>query len=112
MLYNKLWRVDEDDLHQVKLCITSGLKGSFTKKFENKFSKKFKSRYAIAVNSGTSALHIALLSLGIKQGDEIIVPPLTFIATSFAPLFLGAVPIFADIEKETFNIDPEYIKKK
>ena len=65
-----------------------------------------------SVNSGTSALHTAILALGIGPGDEVIVPPLTFIATSYAVLYVGATPIFSDIDQDTFNIDPDFIEAK
>jgi perosamine synthetase len=64
----------------------------------------------VTFNSGTSALHAALLAHEIKQGDEFIVPYFTLIATANAPLFVGATPVFADIEEETFGLDPEDVK--
>ncbi|HJH26510.1 MAG TPA: DegT/DnrJ/EryC1/StrS family aminotransferase, partial [Methanophagales archaeon] len=69
-------------------------------------------KYCVAFNSGTSALHAALLAHRIKEGDEVIVPSFTFIATANAPLFVGAKPVFADIEEETFGLDPEDVKEK
>ncbi|MDH5378747.1 MAG: DegT/DnrJ/EryC1/StrS family aminotransferase, partial [Gammaproteobacteria bacterium] len=63
-------------------------------------------------NSGTSALHAILLAYGIKKGDEVIVPSFTFIATANSVLFVGANPIFADIERETYGLDPENVEKK
>lgn len=108
----KLWRVGEEELRFVKEAIERGLTGELTKSLETRFAEKFGVNYAIAVNSGTSALHAAMLALEIGPGDEVIVPPLTFIATAYAPLFAGAVPIFADVDSETFNIDPGSIVKK
>jgi perosamine synthetase len=107
-----LWRVGELELEYVKEAIDLGLTGAMIKRFEARFAEKFDSKYAIAVNSGTSALHAALLALGIGSGDEVIVPPLTFIATTYAVLYVGAVPVFADINPETFNIDPDLIEEK
>ncbi len=108
----KLWRVGTEELKYVQQAIEGGLTGEFTKTFEARFAEKFGVDYAIAVNSGTSALHAAMAALNIGPGDEVIVPPLTFIATAFAPLFVGAVPVFADVDPQTFNIDPNDIRKK
>jgi len=108
----KLWRVGAEELEYVRQAIEGGLTGKFTKKFEARFAEKFGVAYAISVNSGTSALHTAMLALDIGPGDEVIVPPLTFIATAYAPLYVGAVPIFADVDPDTFNIDPYEIEAK
>lgn len=112
MQKNKLWRIGVEEKAEISKCLSSGLNGSTTKKFEVAFAKKFKSKYAISLNSGTSALHVALLAFGVKRKDEVIVPPLSFIATAYAPLYCGATPVFADIDKETFNIDPKDIINK
>jgi perosamine synthetase len=109
---NGLWRVGNDEAKYANRAIKSGLRGEFTKEFEEKFAKKFKNKYAIACNSGTSALHAAMYALGIRSGDEVIVPSLTFIATSFAPLYVGARPIFVDVDPETWLICPEDIERK
>ena len=69
-------------------------------------------KYAVTFNSGTSALHAALLAYGIKGGDEVIVPSFTFIATANAPLFVQAKPIFADIEEQTLGLDPDDVEAK
>jgi len=108
----KLWRVGELELNYVKEAIENGLTGAFTKKFETNFAEKFESKYAISVNSGTSALHTAMLALGIGPGDEVIVPPLTFVATCYAVLYVGATPIFTDVDPDTFNIDANLIEAK
>lgn len=86
--------------------------GQFTKKLEEIFANFVGTKFCVAVSSGTSALHLALLSLGIKSGDEVITTPYTFISTSNACLYTGAKPVFVDIEPETFNIDPEKIEEK
>lgn len=114
LLYKKnpLWRVGHKDLAKIKDCISSGLSGRYNSIFEQKAAKKFKRKYAIGLNSGTSALHVALFAVGIKKGDEVIVPPLTFSATAFSVLYLNAKPIFADVDIKTFNISPEEIEKK
>lgn len=69
-------------------------------------------RHAVAVNSGTAALDVALKALGVGPGDEVIIPALTYIATANAVLYQGAKPVLADIEPVTFNIDPEEVQKK
>jgi dTDP-4-amino-4,6-dideoxygalactose transaminase len=74
--------------------------------FEKEFSKYVEAKYAIGVSSGSSALEIGLRALGIKSGDEVIVPSLTFIATIEAVLTVGAVPVLIDVNKNTWNLDP------
>jgi dTDP-4-amino-4,6-dideoxygalactose transaminase len=78
--------------------------------FEKNFSKLVDDRECIAVNSGTSALHVALLSLGIGTGDEVIVPSFTFAATANSVALTGAKPVFVDIDHQTYNIDPSKIE--
>jgi len=85
--------------------------GPILREFESKLSKLIKCKFAICVSNGTSALHLALTSLGIGKGDEVIVPDLTFIATANAVLHTNATPIFADVDS-SFNISPESIESK
>lgn len=86
--------------------------GSFVTRFEEAFAKTVsRSRAGIAVNSGTSALHLAIASLGIKPGDEIILPTFTMIATINAVTYCGAKPILIDADPKTWNIDPTKIEK-
>lgn len=84
--------------------------GQKVEEFEKEFAKFVGTKYAIATNSGTSALHVALLSLGAKKGDEIIVPSFSFIATANSVLFCNAKPVFCDIDSKTFNIDPRKVE--
>ncbi len=84
--------------------------GPMVAKFESDFSKFVGDRECVAVNSGTSALHLALLSLGIGPGDEVIVPSFTFAATANSVALTGATPVFVDIDPKTFNIDPLLIE--
>lgn len=87
--------------------------GPVTERFEKSFSEYLGGGEAIAVSNGTAALHLALAGLGIKEGDEVILPSLTFIATANAVLYTGATPVFADIvSEENLNISPEEIEKK
>lgn len=86
--------------------------GPVTKEFEEKFSKEVKSKYAVAVNSCTAALHLSLLAVGIKKGDEVIVPAQTHVATAHAVMYTGAKPIFADVELSNYNISINSIQEK
>jgi len=79
--------------------------GSFVEEFGQATAKFVGVKYALPVASGTAALHLALLALGIKPGDEVIVPALTFVASVNAITYVGAKPIFIDIESKTYNLD-------
>ncbi|MDP2651823.1 MAG: DegT/DnrJ/EryC1/StrS family aminotransferase [bacterium] len=79
--------------------------------FEKEFAKKFRVAYAVSCNSATSALHMAIVALGIGPGDEVIVPPYTMAASVTAVILNGAVPIFADIDPRTFCLDPKSVEK-
>ncbi len=85
--------------------------GEEVKLFENEFAHFCNSRYAVGVSSGTEAIFLALLSLGIGKGDEVIVPAFTYIATALAISYTGAKPVFVDIDEKTYNIDSEEIEK-
>ncbi len=87
--------------------ITTGPK---TKRFENEFAAYVGARHAIAVAHCTGALHLALFALGIEAGDEVITTPFTFTATAEVMAYLGARPVFVDIDANTFNIDPARIE--
>jgi len=86
--------------------------GPKTKKFEEEFARYMHAGYAVGVTSGTAALHLSLLALGIGPGDEVITTPMTFVATVNAILYVQAKPVLVDVEPDTLNIDPEEIKKK
>jgi len=80
--------------------------------FEKEFAKFIGTRYACAVDNGTAALHLILLSLGIQKEDEVITSPFSFISSANAVLYHGAKPVFADVDPVTFNIDPKEVEKK
>ena len=106
---------DEADLQAVTEVLRRGTywaEGPEVVEFERGLRDYQEKKYAVAFNSGTSALHAALLAYGIKGGDEVIVPSFTFIATANAPLFVKAKPIFADIEEQTLGLDPEDVEAK
>jgi dTDP-4-amino-4,6-dideoxygalactose transaminase len=84
--------------------------GTYTRKFEEVFAEFVGAKHAIAVNSGTAALHAALLALDVKPGDEVIAPPFSFIATTNMILLCGAKPVFVDIALDDFNLDPDKVK--
>ena len=83
----------------------------FIKKLEHDFSSYLNSKYSIATSSCTGAIHIALLALGVKKGDEVIVPDFSWVATARAVQLAGASPIFCDVEKDTWNICPKSLQK-
>ncbi len=86
--------------------------GPKLKEFEKEIAKFTGVKYAVAVNSGTSALHLIIRALGIKEGDEVITTPFSFIASANCILFERAKPVFVDINEKTLNIDPQKIEKK
>lgn len=87
-------------------------KNPFTVRLEDVFCKKFNVKYAIAMNSGTSGLHSALIAAGVKPGDEVITTPFTVLVDSSVPVIMGAEPVFADIDPDTHNIDPKSIEER
>ena len=86
--------------------------GKFVDRFEKEFSQYLGMSYGITVSNGTAALHVALLSLGIGPGDEVVVPAFTMAATWLAVLYVGAKPVFVDCEPATYNIDPKMVEAK
>lgn len=85
--------------------------GSYISKFEESFAQYCGAKYGLATSNGTTALHLALLSIGMTKGDEVIIPDLTFVATANAVTYTGASPIFVDIDESTLCIDPQLIRK-
>jgi dTDP-4-amino-4,6-dideoxygalactose transaminase len=88
------------------------IKGENTREFEENFAKMCNTSHAVAVSSGTAALHLVARAMGIKAGDEVIMPAFTFIATACAAVDFGAKPIFADIDPITYTMDIEDVKRK
>ena len=79
--------------------------------FEKDFAKFCGAEHCVAFNSGTSALHVALLLLNIGPGDEVITTPYTFVATSWAISYVGAKPVYVDVDDATFNLDPKLVER-
>ena len=106
--------VGEEEIEAVAEVLRSGyyVQGRNVKRFEEGWAEYIGVEHAIATNSGTSALHIALAAADIGPGDEVIVPPLTFFATIEAVLHQNAIPVFADIDPETFTLDPVDVEEK
>jgi perosamine synthetase len=89
--------------------LTSGPK---VRQFEEMFAARHQVPHALAVTSATTALHLALVALGIGPGDEVVVPAFTWVATANVALYCGATPVFVDVDPHTFNLDPEDLKKR
>lgn len=104
--------IGDDERAAVDKVLISGMlaQGSEVKAFEDEFSEIVATRHCIAVNSGTSALHMSFVAAGIRQGDEVIVPSFTFAATANAVRLAGATPVFADIEQDYFNLSPQAVE--
>ena len=111
--YGHQW-VDEADIETVVQVLRSAwlTTGPKITEFEKTFAKFVGARYAIAVSNGTAALHAAMYAIGIKPGDEVIVPAMTFAATANCVVFQGGSPVFVDVDAETLLIDPDQVKVK
>lgn len=107
--------ISDQAKNYAKECLDTGWlssAGPFVVKFEQAFASYIGVRHAVAVSNGTAALHAALCAIGIKPGDEVIVPAFTMMATIFAVMYTGATPVFVDCELDTFNIDILKIESK
>ena len=92
--------------------LTSGLgQGPEVTRLEQNFAKLCKAKHAVAVNTGTAALHSAVMACGVKQGDEVILPSFTFVATAEAVVLAAGKPVFADIDPQTYNLSPASVEK-
>jgi dTDP-4-amino-4,6-dideoxygalactose transaminase len=110
-------KIGEEEVEAVAKVLRSGLltqalgAGPMVTKFEKKFAEFAGVKHAVAVNTGTAALHSAVVSAGVKPGDEVILPSFTFVATAEAVVMAGGKPVFTDIDPETYNISPAEIEK-
>lgn len=110
--YGRQW-IDNKDIKEVVKVLKGDwlTQGSKVEEFEKAVAKYCGAKYAVAVSSGTAALHLAYIVAGIKPGDEIITTPLTFSATANMAVIMGAKPVLVDIDEETLNIDPKLIER-
>ena len=106
--------IDDSDIQAVIKVLKGDYltTGPYVKEFEEKIAQYVGSKYAVAVSSGTAALHMACFAANIKEGDEVIVSPITFAASANAVLYCGGIPVFADVDPLTYNIDPNIIEDK
>src|SRR3989338_562274 len=105
--------IGEEEIASVTTVLKSGCLslGPELQQFEQNFTQVIGIKYAVGVNSGTSGLHLAIRALNIKEGDEVITSPFSFISSANCILFEKAKPVFVDIEEKTYNIDPEKIER-
>lgn len=117
MIPINLPKIGEEEVNAVVKVLRSGLltnslgAGPMVTQFEREYSEYSRVKHAIAVNTGTAALHSAVLATGVKHGDEVILPSFTFVATAEAVALAGGRPVFTDIDPQTYNIDPTTIEK-
>lgn len=109
--YNTIAKEAQERLVEV-MENTAFASGPFVKSFENNFAELHEVKHCLGVNSGTSALHLALLALGIGEGDEVIIPSHTFVSTAWAVSYVNATPVFVDVDDKTYTIDPKLIERK
>jgi perosamine synthetase len=105
--------IGDSEIEEVVKVLKSGwiTTGPKVKEFEESFARFVGSRYAVAVNSGTAALHLASEAIGLKEGDEVLMTPMTFAATAEVIRYFGAKPVFVDIEERTMNMDPNRVEE-
>lgn len=106
--------LSEEEVEAVTEVLRSGIlaRGPRVKEFEERFAKYIGRKHAIATSSGTSALHISNLLMGISGNSEVIIPPITFFATASTVLFCGGRPVFADVDPETYTLDPVSVERR
>jgi dTDP-4-amino-4,6-dideoxygalactose transaminase len=117
LIYINLPKYGEEEVQAVVKVMRSGMltsglgAGPYVSEFEKSFAKFAGVKHAIGVNTGTAALHAAVLAVGVKAGDEVVLPSFTFVATAEAVALAGAKPVFADIDPETYTLSPEAFEK-
>jgi len=111
--YGRQW-IDDKDIKSVVHVLRSDFitQGPTIEEFENRIAQYCGVKYAVCVNSGTAALHCAMFAIGIEEGDEVILPPLTFAATANAVVYLKGKPVFADIDSKTLCLDIAQVENK
>lgn len=111
IFYGRQW-IEQDDIQAVcdTLCGNLITCGPRVDEFERKLCTMTGAKHALVVSNGTAALHCACIAAGIKSGDEVITTPLTFVASANCVLYCGGTPVFADVNPDTYNIDPESIR--
>lgn len=107
-------KIDEDDINSVVKVLKGDYltTGPIVSEFENSVAKYVGTKYAVAVSNGTAALHMACYAAGISEGDEVLVPAITFAASSNCVLYCGGKPVFIDVDPKSYNIDINKIKEK
>jgi UDP-4-amino-4,6-dideoxy-N-acetyl-beta-L-altrosamine transaminase len=111
--YGRQW-IDDDDIEAVVEVLKGDYltTGPYISKFEQAVAQYVGAKYAVAFSNGTAALHGACFAAGISEGDEVITTPMTFAASANCVLYQGGIPVFADIDEKTYNIDPNKIEEK
>jgi len=106
--------IDDEDIQEVIKTLKSDFitQGPKIKEFESALCEYTEAKYAVAVSNGTAALHISCLAAGIRHNHEVITSPITFVASANCILYCGGKPVFADVQEDTINIDPEEIERK
>src|SRR5215217_4319287 len=104
--------IEEDEIAEVVDTLRGGwlTTGPRTKQFEREFAAYVGAEHALAVNSATAAMHLALEAIGLEAGDEVIIPTYTFTATGEVVMYFGARPVLVDVDPKTLNIDPKAVE--
>jgi perosamine synthetase len=110
------WRFDDREYKYIKEVLDSGFAsgtaGNMNTRLEKAFAERFGAKYAITFNSGSTTLHAALVAFGVGYGDEVILPPLTVLSGMNAVLYCNAIPVFVDVDPDTFLMDPDDVRRK